>query len=44
MQRFIVRRLIITLITLLVVSLIVFVMARVSGDPRSLMLDDYATQ
>jgi peptide/nickel transport system permease protein len=43
-QRFIVRRLIITLITLLVVSLIVFVMARVSGDPRSLMLDDYATQ
>jgi peptide/nickel transport system permease protein len=44
MQRFIVRRLLITVLTILVVSLIVFVMARVSGDPRTLLLDDYASQ
>jgi peptide/nickel transport system permease protein len=44
MQRFIARRLLITVATLFVVSLIVFVMARASGDPRTLMLDDYATQ
>jgi len=39
-----VRRLLITVLTVLVVSLIVFVMARVSGDPRTLLLDDYASQ
>jgi len=39
-----VRRLLITVLTILVVSLIVFVMARVSGDPRTLLLDDYASQ
>ena len=39
MQRFLVRRLILTVITLLAVSLIIFFMARVSGDPRTLMLD-----
>ena len=38
------RRLLITVLTILVVSLIVFVMARVSGDPRTLLLDDYASQ
>ncbi len=43
MQKFILRRLLITVLTILVVSLIVFVMARVSGDPRTLLLDDYAT-
>ena len=31
-----------SIITLLVISLIVFALARASGDPRSLMLDDYA--
>ena len=44
MQKFILRRLILGLITLLVVSLIVFVMSRATGDPRSLMLDDYASR
>lgn len=44
MQRFTARRLFITVLTILVVSLIVFVMARVSGDPRTLLLDDYASQ
>ncbi len=44
MQRFIARRLVITLFTLLLVSLIVFVMARASGDPRTLLLDDYASK
>jgi peptide/nickel transport system permease protein len=43
LQKFILRRLLITVLTILVVSLIVFVMARVSGDPRTLLLDDYAT-
>ena len=40
MQRFLLRRLITTLVTLLAVSLIVFAMARVSGDPRDLLIDD----
>lgn len=44
MQRFIARRLIVSLLTLLVVSLVVFVMSRATGDPRVLMLDDYATR
>ena len=44
MQRFLVRRLIITVITLLAVSFIIFVMARISGDPRTLMLTELATK
>lgn len=44
MQRFIARRLVITLFTLLLVSLIVFVLARAAGDPRTLLLDDYASK
>ena len=40
MQRFLLRRLITTLVTLLAVSIIVFAMARVSGDPRDLLVDD----
>ena len=44
MQRFLVRRLLITLITLFAVSIIIFIMARISGDPRTLMLGDFATQ
>ena len=44
MQRFLVRRLITTVIVLLAVSVIVFVMARASGDPRLLMVDETTTQ
>ncbi len=44
MQRFLVRRLIITIITLLAVSLVIFIMARASGDPRTLMLDELSTE
>ena len=44
MQRFLVRRLLITFITLLAVSFIIFIMARASGDPRTLMLGELATQ
>lgn len=44
MQRFIARRVVITFFTLILVSLIVFVMARASGDPRMLLLDDYASK
>ena len=40
MQRFLIRRLITTVIVLLAVSVIVFVMARAAGDPRLLMLDE----
>ena len=43
MQRFLIRRLIITFITLLAVSLIIFIMARASGDPRTLMLSELST-
>ena len=44
MQKFLVRRLVITVISLLAVSLIIFVMARISGDPRTIMLGDFFTQ
>lgn len=44
MQRFLVRRLIVTVITLLAASLIIFIMARISGDPRTIMLGDSFTQ
>ena len=44
MQRFLVRRLLITVITLLAVSLVIFIMARASGDPRTLMLDELSTE
>ncbi len=43
MQRFLVKRLILTFITLLAVSLIIFIMARASGDPRTLMLSELST-
>lgn len=42
MQRFLVRRLITLGITLWVVSIIIFAMARASGDPRGVLLSDYA--
>ena len=40
MQRFLIRRILITFITLLAVSVIIFVMARISGDPRTLLLSE----
>ena len=44
MQQFLLRRFILTILTLLIVSVIVFAMARVAGDPRTLMLGDLYTQ
>ncbi|MCH7714273.1 MAG: ABC transporter permease [Chloroflexi bacterium] len=44
MQKFLVQRLVISMITVLAVSLVIFLMGRVSGDPRHVYLDDYATQ
>ena len=44
MQRFIIRRLFVSLVVLLVVSVIIFAMSRAAGDPRHIFLDDYATQ
>ncbi len=44
MQRFLVRRLLITIVTLLAVSVIIFAMARISGDPRTMMLGDFYTE
>ena len=43
MQRYLVRRLALAVVTLLAVSLIIFVMSRASGDPRHIM-DDYSTE
>ena len=42
MQRFLIRRLFTLAITLWVVSIIIFAMARASGDPRGVLLSDYA--
>ena len=44
MQRYLVRRILLALVTLLAVSLIIFVMSRAAGDPRHVYLDDYSTQ
>ena len=44
MQKFLVRRLVIAVITVGAVSLLIFVMSRISGDPRHVYLDDYSTQ
>ena len=44
MQRFLARRLVLAIITLLAVSVIVFAMARIAGDPRTIMLGDFTTQ
>lgn len=43
MQRFLLRRLALTVVTLLLVSVLIFFMARVSGDPTTLLIDDYAS-
>ncbi len=42
MQRYLVRRTLISIVTLLAVSVIIFIMARIGGDPRSVMLDEFA--
>ena len=44
MQKYLVRRLVLAIITLLAVSLIIFILSRSAGDPVSLMLDEYSTQ
>lgn len=44
MQRFLARRLVIAFVTVLAVSIVIFIMSRVSGDPRHIYLDDYSTQ
>ena len=44
MQRFLIRRFIITIVTLFAVALIIFIMSRAAGDPRTLLLNDFATQ
>ena len=44
MRRFILRRLILSAITLIAMSMVVFGLARVSGDPRYMFIDDYATE
>lgn len=44
MQKYLIRRLALAVITLLAVSLIIFIMSRASGDPRHIMLDDYSTE
>ena len=43
MQRFLVRRFIITLLTLVAVSVIIFILPRQIGDPRATLLSEYAT-
>ena len=44
MTRFLLRRFVTTLITLLFVSIIIFIMGRISGDPRTMLLPDDFTQ
>ena len=44
MQKFLIRRVLLCFVTLLSVSLIIFILSRVSGDPRHIYLDDYSTQ
>ena len=43
MQKFLLRRLVLSVITLLLVSVLIFFMARISGDPSTLLIDDYAS-
>ncbi len=43
-QRFLLRRSVSAVITLLVVTILVFVLARVQGDPRTILLTDDTTQ
>ncbi len=43
MQKFLVRRFFISIVTVLLVSVIIFIMSRAAGDPRAMLLDDYST-
>ena len=43
MRAFLVRRALMSLVTLVAVSMIVFMLARLQGDPRAVMLSDYTT-
>lgn len=43
MRRFLLRRVMTSVITLLVVTVLVFLLARLQGDPRAVMLSDYTT-
>ena len=43
MKRFLVRRFLLTIVTLFAVSVIIFAMARISGDPRTLLLGEFFT-
>ncbi len=44
MQRYLIRRFFMAIVTLVAVSLLIFVMSRAAGDPRHIFLDDYSTQ
>jgi peptide/nickel transport system permease protein len=44
MQRYLLKRIALAMVTLLVVSVIIFAMSRAAGDPRHVYLDDYSTQ
>ena len=44
MQRFLLRRFLIALVILWLVSVIIFAMSRAAGDPRHVFMDDYSTQ
>ena len=44
MKAFLVRRFLFTIVTLFAVSVIIFAMARISGDPRTTLLGDIFTQ
>ena len=43
MRAFLLRRALMSLVTLIAVSMIVFILARIQGDPRAVMLSDYTT-
>ena len=36
-------RFLVAIVTVIVVSLVIFIMSRAAGDPRALLLDDYST-
>ena len=44
MERYIVRRLIQTVIVLLIISMMVFMMGRLTGNPVALLLTEYSTE
>ena len=44
MQRFLMRRFLTIIVTLIAVSMIIFIMARITGDPRVLLLDENASR